>query len=286
MITIGLTTWSDHPSLIKEQRPVQLDEYAARFPVVEIDTPFYGIPKLTTVRQWQAIVPEQFQFILKANREMTLHPALDQQAPPISDEQRHEIFRNYERMIRPLLATNQLKTVLFQFPPYFQATTENFTYLRQIRALLPAVPIAVEFRNATWFDPVVFKDLLAYLKDLKFTLVAADEAQTATNSVPFEVAVTNPNLVMLRLHGRNAKGWGQPQKQWRKQRTLYRYNEQELQEFADHINEVKSQVQEICVIFNNNSGHDAAGNALQLQQLLNVKFRGLGKRPPEQLGLF
>lgn len=31
MITIGLTTWSDHPSLIKEQRPVQLTEYAAFF---------------------------------------------------------------------------------------------------------------------------------------------------------------------------------------------------------------------------------------------------------------
>lgn len=45
MITIGLTTWTDHPALIKEPRDVLLDEYAARFPTVEVDSAFYGIPK-------------------------------------------------------------------------------------------------------------------------------------------------------------------------------------------------------------------------------------------------
>lgn len=287
MITIGLTTWTDHPSLIKEDRHVYLDEYAARFPVVEVDTSFYAIPTVATVHHWLSQVPSQFQFIVKANREMTLHPAQDRLAAPISDEARRQIFREFGTMIQPLVASNQLKTVLFQFPPYFQANTENFTYLRKIRALLPGIPLAIEFRNATWFDPVIFKSVLAYLHDLNMTLVAADEAQTSAGSVPFRLAVTNPALVMLRLHGRNAKGWGNSGQNWRATRTLYQYSDAELDQLVAQIETIKSQAKEVCVIFNNNAGeHYAAGNALTLQQKMHLTFTGLAHRPPEQMDLF
>ena len=43
---------------------------------------------------------------------------------------------------------------------------------------------------------------------------------------------------------------------------------------------------DVCVIFNNNGGHAAAGNALELQQLLDVHFANLAPRPPQQLDLF
>ncbi|KRM11330.1 DUF72 domain-containing protein [Paucilactobacillus suebicus] len=286
MITIGLTTWFDHPSLIKEDRQVRLDEYAARFPTVEVDNPFYGIPTTSTVRQWQTAVPETFQFILKANREMTMHPQDDRMKDPVTDEARRKIFQDYQQMLQPLVATNQLKTVLFQFPPYFKAEPDNFTYLRKIRAMMPTTPISVEFRNASWFDPVIFNQLTEYFKDLKFTLVAADEAQTAIGSVPFNLSVTSPHLAFIRLHGRNLEGWGNAGPEWRKKRTLYRYNETELEQLKQAIDKIKPQVKEVCVIFNNNSGHDAADNALQLQKMMNLKFNGLAKRPPEQLDLF
>ena len=43
-ITIGLTTWTEHPALINnEQRPVTLNEYA-QLPTVEVDTFFYALP--------------------------------------------------------------------------------------------------------------------------------------------------------------------------------------------------------------------------------------------------
>lgn len=49
-ITIGLTTWTEHPALIKnEQRPVTLNEYAQHLPVVEVDTFFYALPQVTTI---------------------------------------------------------------------------------------------------------------------------------------------------------------------------------------------------------------------------------------------
>ena len=48
-ITLGLTTWSEHPALIDGQRQTTtLNEYAQHFPTVEIDTFFYALPKLAT----------------------------------------------------------------------------------------------------------------------------------------------------------------------------------------------------------------------------------------------
>ena len=73
MITIGATTWSEHKALITEARPVTLAEYAANFPVVEVDTFFYGIPRISTVKNWQAQVPPAFHFVVKAHRSMTGH---------------------------------------------------------------------------------------------------------------------------------------------------------------------------------------------------------------------
>lgn len=49
-------------------------------------------------------------------------------------------------------------------------------------------------------------------------------------------------------------------------RTLYRYSEKELQELAHEVKVVDSKTKEVGVIFNNNSGGDAAENALALQK--------------------
>lgn len=49
------------------------------------------------------------------------------------------------------------------------------------------------------------------------------------------------------------------------------------------VQDLNEQVDEVCVIFNNNSGRDAAPNALQLQELLHVSFNDLA---PMQLDLF
>ena len=66
MITIGLTTWSEHQSLLANHpQPLTLTEYAAFFPTVEVDTTFYALPQAQTIRNWQAAVPATFQFIFK-----------------------------------------------------------------------------------------------------------------------------------------------------------------------------------------------------------------------------
>lgn len=280
-ITIGLTTWTEHPALINnEQRPVTLNEYAQYLPTVEVDTFFYALPQVTTIQNWLAEVPEAFQFIVKAHRGMTLHERGQEKG------ELEQLFNRYRKTVAPLVAAGQLKTVLFQFPPYFDASPQDIEYLRLVRLWMGNLPIAIELRNQTWYRPGTLKSLLAFCRELHFTLVAADEPHGTITSVPFVLATTNPDLVMMRLHGQNTEGWINQGKSWRKTRTLYKYSPAELQAFCDQINQLTPQPKELCVIFNNNSGKDAAPNALQLQKMLDIHFTGLAPRSPEQIDLF
>ena len=55
-VTVGLTTWSEHPSLINNARKkTTLKEYGQHFPVVEVDTFFYALPQLMTVQKWLTV---------------------------------------------------------------------------------------------------------------------------------------------------------------------------------------------------------------------------------------
>ena len=281
MITIGLTTWKEHPALINdEQRDVSLTEYAAVLPTVEVDTPFYGIPRASTVTKWQQMVPPEFQFILKANKLMTKH---DYGTDEVDDDACKTAFAEYKEMIKPLVRKHQLKTILFQFPPFFRRSAENLQWLFEVRDMMGDLPIAVEFRNPSWYEKSLIPDLMDYLTRLQMTHVIADEPHRLNDGVPFVPETTTPSLAVLRLHGRNEKGWFNQGKDWRGQRTLYRYSADELNQFADVINHLTPKVKEVCVIFNNNSNRDAAPNALELQQLMGISWDGLG---PQQLSLF
>ena len=280
-ITMGMTTWTEHPVLIhNEQRPVTLNEYAQHFPTVEVDTFFYALPQMSTIQNWLAAVPEDFTFIIKAHQGMTLHRRHQDKGELAT------LFEQYRRTIAPLVAADQLKTVLFQFPPYFDASVADIEYLKLVRTWMGQLPVAVELRNSSWYQPGVVDSLISYCRDLKFTLVAADEPHDTVTSVPFKLVTTNPELALLRLHGRNKEGWANQDKSWRKTRTLYRYSEKELAAFAQTIRALNPAPKEICVIFNNNSAKDAAPNALQLQKMMGVHFSGLAPRSPEQLDLF
>lgn len=280
-ITMGMTTWTEHPVLIhNEQRPVTLNEYAQHFPTVEVDTFFYALPQMSTIQNWLAAVPEDFTFIIKAHQGMTLHRRHQDKGELAT------LFEQYRRTIAPLVAAGQLKTVLFQFPPYFDASVADIEYLKLVRTWMGQLPVAVELRNSSWYQPGVVDSLISYCRDLKFTLVAADEPHDTVTSVPFKLVTTNPDLVLLRLHGRNKEGWANQDKSWRKTRTLYRYSEKELAAFAQAIRALNPTPKEICVVFNNNSAKDAAPNALQLQKIMGIHFSGLAPRSPEQLDLF
>ncbi|MDN6194437.1 MAG: DUF72 domain-containing protein [Alkalibacterium sp.] len=277
MITLGLTGWTDHP-LIQRSTDNKLTAYAGHFPVVEVDTSFYGIPKEKTINNWLDQTPKTFQFIPKANNVLTLHKSYKE-----SYDTLEEAFDAFKRAFHPMLSQNRVKAILFQFPPYFDCVKKHVTYLRFVKKQMKDLPIAVEFRHPSWFSEKNKAQTLALLKQQNWTNVIVDQPQTPNNSVPKIIEKTS-SLSILRLHGRNYDGWlGEDVVNWRAERTLYNYSIEELQSFADIVSQLEKETSDVCVIFNNNSGGHAAQNAKELQALLGLTFDGLG---PQQLDLF
>ncbi|WP_281164429.1 DUF72 domain-containing protein [Liquorilactobacillus sicerae] len=281
MITLGLTTWSEHQTLINQPRPTTLAEYAAYFPTVEVDTFFYGIPAVTTLLNWQKQVPATFQFVIKANQALT-----GQEQEQLTGQQLIARFQAFAQALSPLKKAGQLKTILCQFPPAFQATSRNVAYLKFFRRQLADWPLTLELRHQSWYQGKNAAALVNFCHQNNYTLAVIDEPTGLLASVPLYPAVTTKELMFWRLHGRNQLGWQIKGQNWRQQRTLYRYSQVELTDFKQKILSYQNQAAEICVIFNNNSGGDAADNALTFQKMLGVTFAGLNPKSPRQIDLF
>lgn len=174
MINVGLTAVADHPSLASGKVSTLVD-LAATFPVVELDTTYYGVPSAQTVAHWLQQVPAGFRFVVKATAAMSAHELAEPHDAGAD-------FTGLKRALAPMQAGGQLACILFQLPPYFGASAANMRWLMQIRKWYPDLPVAVEFRHAGWFLPDYRAQTLALLRQLAFTLVVVDEPQTPAGS--------------------------------------------------------------------------------------------------------
>ncbi|MFD1486126.1 DUF72 domain-containing protein [Lacticaseibacillus baoqingensis] len=274
MIEVGVTAIADHPELAANGKTSTLADLTAHFPIIEIDTSFYALPKLAVVQRWQQQVPLRCRFIIKASQYMTLHK-VDPHVDVVAQ------FTALKRAVAPLVASKQLAAILFQLPPFFGVTPANSRYLDRVRELFPELPIAVELRNNGWYLPAYRQATLAQLRRLRMIHVVVDEPQTPAGSVPMVAEATHPDLTIMRLHGRNFAGWQEKSRQWRSQRTNYRYSPEALHELGQVARQLASR--DVAVIFNNNGGGDAAANALAFIAQEQLHYTGLG---PEQLDLF
>lgn len=282
MIYIGLTGWGDHDTLYPPQIKAKdkLPEYSSHFPVVELDASFYAVQPVRNALKWVRETPETFRFVIKAYQGMTGH--LRTEETPY--ETKTEMFQAFIDALMPFQDAGKLAMVLFQFPPWFDCKKENVTYLRYCKKMMGEFPLALEFRNRSWFSEMYREETLSFIRREGWIHVIADEPQVGEKSIPIVPEVTNENVSLIRLHGRNVHGWNKPKYgNWREVRYLYRYNHAELLEWKQQILKLQNQAKDIVILFNNNSGGDAADNAKQFQKLLDIQYHGLA---PRQLDLF
>ena len=281
MISIGLTGWGDHPDVYSEVTAAKdkLFDYSGHFPIVELDTSFYAIPKPEIVERWCKETPQNFQFVIKTYQGMTGH--LRDELP---FETKNDMFNAFRACANTFQINNKLAMILVQFPPWFDCQGKNVQYIRYIKQQLAGYPIAIEFRNQTWYAPQMKEKTLQFLKDNELIHTVCDEPQAGSGSVPF-VPIATHDKVLVRIHGRNVHGWRNigHAENWRKVRFLYDYNEEELQKLSEQITFLSQQAKEVYVLFNNNSGGHAAKNAKRLQQILQLQFDGLA---PKQMNIF
>ncbi|MEC0246048.1 DUF72 domain-containing protein [Paenibacillus chitinolyticus] len=283
MIRIGLAGWGDHDDLYTTpaDKKEKLRVYSSHFPVVELDSSFYAVQPLRNTRKWVKETPPGFGFVVKAYQGMTGH--LRGKNPFESTEQ---MFRAFAESIEPMREAGKLTAVLMQYPPWFDCTRENVDALREAKSLLDGLPLAVEFRHRSWYAPEVRERTLGFLEQEGWIHTVCDEPQVGSGSVPIVLRAANPDLTLVRFHGRNDGGWvgAPPGKSWRDVRYLYRYSRAELLEWKERLKALERSSREVAVIFNNNSGGDAAANAKEMMELLGIEDeQGLA---PRQLDLF
>jgi uncharacterized protein YecE (DUF72 family) len=284
MILIGLTGWGDHEELYTDAatRRNKLQTYSTFFSIVEIDSSFYAIQPTKNYQKWAGETPEGFSFIVKAYQGMTGHL---RGKLPYQDAK--SMFHAFADSILPLKEAGKLKAILFQYPPWFGCTKENVDLLRYTRDRMLDWPVAIEFRNDSWFTCDMEERTLSFLKQEGWIHSICDEPQVAGSSVPIVLTPTNPDLTLVRFHGRNAAGWrNQGKDNWREVRYLYDYTEVELLEWKERLEYLKPYTKEIGILFNNNSGGHAASNAKTLMRLMGWRENKVKKSSEEQLKLF
>ncbi|MDR0267350.1 DUF72 domain-containing protein [Paenibacillus sp.] len=280
-IQIGLAGWGDHDDIYPKGTKAgdKLKMYGSRFPIVELDSSFYAIPSPERMRKWSEQTSESFGFIVKAYQGMTGHT---RGKIPFPDAR--SMFQAFRESAAEMREMGKLKAVLFQYPPWFACERKHVDILRRTREWMDGFPLALEFRHRSWFDGEMRDKTLSFMREEGWIHSVCDEPQAGEGSIPAIIEPTREDFTLVRLHGRNAAGWqssGQPN--WREVRYLYRYNEEELLEWKDNISKLLGSTQKCWIIFNNNSGGDAANNAMQLMKLLNLDMPDL---PPNQLSLF
>ncbi|MRX72005.1 DUF72 domain-containing protein [Bacillus lacus] len=282
MIYVGVTGWGDHDLLYPQgiSSGSKLKEYSGHFPIVELDASFYAIQPQRNNEKWIRETPDVFKFIIKAYQGMTGHQRGD-----IPFDSKEEMFAAFQLSISPYIEAGKLAMVLFQFPPWFSCKKENVEYLRWCKQQMGDIPCALEFRHQSWFKPEYYERTLSFMKEENWIHSICDEPQAGEGSIPAILVPTNSSSTLVRLHGRNVHGWNKTgsDEHWREVRYLYQYNRAELEEWAQHALSLQKSSEHVFILFNNNSGGDAAANAKQMIQLLGVEYNGLGDR---QLDMF
>ncbi len=271
-ILVGTCNWADHkefypPELERGRRQREkLDYYAHFFPMVEIDTSFYGIPKPEVVDGWIGRTPEGFRFNIKAFRSLTRHERDNGRPRPPTDEE----VRDFLAALSPLRDSGRLGAVHYQFPPWFTNRPEARDVLLETRDRHPDDVVAIEFRHRSWFDDGAWPATEDLLRELDCVYVGVDAPQLGSGTAPPILAITSPKLCIARFHGRNRKTWYRPDGPTSDYRFNYLYSPRELEEWVPAIREVADRGTPVHVLLNNNRSNYAVVNAFDFGELLGV----------------
>ncbi|MCL6443281.1 MAG: DUF72 domain-containing protein [Alicyclobacillus sp.] len=282
-IRCGTCAWADHHGFYPESLPARerLSFYAKYFSIVEVDSTFYGIPKPASAVHWVAATPDHFVFDVKAYRTLTRHDR-----GRSSKEEWTRDAGAFRQVADVLKDAGKLGALLFQFPPWFVRTRDHQAYIETLREMFPDYRFAVEFRHRSWWMPEVREDTVAWLQQQAFVNVVCDEPQVGMGTIPFEPQVTNPELVIFRLHGRNGEMWYKKGLTSSQERFDYLYSREELAAFLPVVQDWTVHASEVHILMNNNQADYAVSNALDWLSLLGQPVPERPSGPSQQLTLF
>jgi uncharacterized protein YecE (DUF72 family) len=201
-----------------------LRHYSAVFSTVELNNTFYRFPRVEHVEQWRRATPEGFRFSVKASRQITHIRRL----------------KGVEELVRVQLERiaglqDRRGPLLFQLPPSLR---RDLPLLTDFLYALPPMPLAIEFRHASWHVDEVYAALAEHGAAL--AIMESDEDEAGMTFV-------GP-LVYLRLH-RSA------------------YPPEALETWAERIREQVAAGKDVYAYFTHEEGAPAPDYARDLARL-------------------
>jgi uncharacterized protein YecE (DUF72 family) len=264
-VYVGTCSWADHTNFYPPELPKnqQIIYYSQNFSVVEIDSSFYRLMPVRNYQLWAERTPPGFLFDVKPFRQLTGH---DRETPATP-----ETVQAFTQSVQPLRDAGKLGAIHMQFPPWFAYNPKNVDYLRGCREWFPNDRLSIEFRHRSWLTGDHVPELLETFNQYHLSLTVVDEPQLGSGSIPTLLSVTNPELVIVRFHGRNYKKW-YAKVERTADRFDYLYSEEELQEWVPNVATLAEGTHEMHLLFNNNRDDYAVRNAGQLRGLIQASL--------------
>jgi len=265
-IYIGIAGWSypDWKGIVYTTSKIDQLEYISRFvDCLEINSTFYRPPFEKTTKSWLEKTARRpdFFFTAKLHRSFTHEGKVDA-----------EIIRHFHKGFEPFLEAGKLRHLLIQFRYDFDDTNRNRRHLTEIvRSFSEAFSLAVEVRHKSWQMP----DALEFLEGLGVSVCNLDYP-TTWNSFDMQQCTVGRNGY-FRMHGRNAEKWFS--KAGRDETYDYYYNEDELTQIKQRVDELAKAFKTLTVITNNHYRGAELANALELKALIT------GQKQPVPEGL-
>lgn len=292
-ILVGTTSWAEK-TLIESGRfyppdvntaEERLRYYASQFPIVEVDSTYYGLPSEHNALLWSERTPPGFIMHVKAFRLFTQHQtppaALPKDirmrlgVPPkknfyygdLPAELIEELWKRFRLALEPLRSSGRLGAVLFQYPPWFTYRPDNREYVEQCAERMKDDLVAIEFRHVSWLNDRHVDETLDLERRLGLVHVVTDAPRGFSSSLPAVWEATHPELAIVRLHGRNAATW-QKATRTAAERFDYHYTDEELREFVEPVKQLATHTNAVHVLFNNCREDKAQRNAYTMREML------------------
>ncbi|GBC74969.1 hypothetical protein HRbin06_00277 [archaeon HR06] len=209
---------------------LSLKNYSKIFPIVELQSTFYRLPKEKTALSWREEVEKDFCFTLKAFQAIT-HPSDSptwrRVKKPKGDGYLKPTEENFKEWDKTLKIVEILKGeyLVVQLPPSFKFNEENLKNLKNFFSSCKRIcKIGIEFRDNSWFKD----ELSSILEDL--------------NLVHIVDPLVNKPLTSLEDYYFRLHGLG-------KRLYHYKYSEEDLKRLLEYLKNLKAS--RVYVFFNN-----------------------------------
>jgi uncharacterized protein YecE (DUF72 family) len=290
-VLLGTASWADKPLIESgkfypasaKSAEARLRYYATQFPLVEVDSTYYGLPQPEVSRLWVDRTPAGFTFDVKAYSLFTDHPSRVDRLPkdvramlPAGLAARKNLYRadapddvvdacwrTFRDGVLPLHEAGKLGVAIFQFPKWVFPNRATWRYFGEIQDRLGPIRAAFEFRNETWMAPDEREQTLSRLGDLGFSYVCVDEPQGFQSSVPPVVAATS-DIGFVRFHGRNAETWNK-RTATSAERFDYWYTPDELDEWTPGFRALLREAGSVHAVMNTNASDQGPANLRVLE---------------------